>query len=323
MTAPPAQTQYYHHGRFRVAGGVLPDAITAYRTYGDPGNPCIIFPTSYSAKLDGQARRVGENKALNPKKYFIVTFATFCNGEPSPYNGPYFPAISYEDNILGVKKIFMAFGFSMGGQQAYHWAVVFPDFVERYVVICGSAKTSIHNKAFLEGPKAALLASKDFEDGHYKTNPERGIRAFARVWSAWAYGQSFFRGKEFEEGGAYPNLESFFKEKWEQNFLGAWDANDMLALLETWYTGDISIVRHGGNLGACLADIKARGLILPCQTDLYFPPEDSIMEGGHLKERGRIAVIPSTWGHMAGTGANPEADAFIQGEVMRFMEEPL
>jgi len=47
-----SQTQYYHHRRFRVEGGVLPDAVTAFRTYGDPKNPCIVFPTCYSGKLD-------------------------------------------------------------------------------------------------------------------------------------------------------------------------------------------------------------------------------------------------------------------------------
>ena len=45
--------QLYHHGRFRVAGGVLPDAVTAYCTYGDPANPCIVFPTCYGGRLDG------------------------------------------------------------------------------------------------------------------------------------------------------------------------------------------------------------------------------------------------------------------------------
>ena len=45
------ETQYYEHGRFKVAGGVLPNAITAYRTYGDPSNPCIVFPTCYGAKM--------------------------------------------------------------------------------------------------------------------------------------------------------------------------------------------------------------------------------------------------------------------------------
>jgi len=128
--------QFYHHGRFKVSGGVLPDAVTAYQTYGDPSNPCIVFPTCYGAqlRLDSQSYLIGEDKALDPKKYFIVTFALFCNGEssspsntPTPYNGPYFPSISYEDNIraqyavltklLGVKKVFCVVGFSMGGQQ--------------------------------------------------------------------------------------------------------------------------------------------------------------------------------------------------------------
>ena len=43
--------RFYHHGRFRVYGGVIPDAVTAYQTYGDPNNPCIVFPTCYGAKL--------------------------------------------------------------------------------------------------------------------------------------------------------------------------------------------------------------------------------------------------------------------------------
>lgn len=121
----------------------------------------------------------------------------------------------------------------------------------------------------------------------------------------------------------YPDLESFMKERWEQNFVPAWDANDLLALLKTWQLGDISIVRHGGDLGACLAGIKARGLIMPCQTDLYFTPEDCVAEGVHLKESARVVVIPSTRGHMAGTGANPEDDAFINGQVWKFIEETL
>ena len=42
----------------------------------------------------------------------------------------------------------------------------------------------------MEGPKAALVASKDFKDGHYDETPQFGIRAFARVYCAWAYGQT-------------------------------------------------------------------------------------------------------------------------------------
>ncbi|KAH7888666.1 alpha beta hydrolase fold protein [Phlebopus sp. FC_14] len=337
------EIQYYHHGRFRVAGGVIPDAITAYCTYGDPKNPCIVFPTCYGGKLGnngllGQEYMVGEDKILDPRKYYVVTFALFSNGEssspsntPAPYNGAYFPAVSYEDNIraqytvltekLGIKKVFCVIGFSMGGQQAYYWPVMYPDYVERYIPICGSARTSPHNKAFLEGPKAALSASKDFDNGHYKTIPQYGIRAFGRAYSAWAYSQAWFRQKLYLFDGTYSDLHAFLREEWEAGFLNGWDANDLLTLLHTWQVADVSMVRDNGDLSKCLGAIKARGLVMPCRTDLYFPPEDSENEVSCLKNA-RLVVIPSIWGHMAGGGANIEDDIFLQTEVKKFLEEP-
>ncbi|ESK97072.1 homoserine acetyltransferase family protein [Moniliophthora roreri MCA 2997] len=340
--APQAQVQFYRHGRFRVQGGVLPDAVTAYCTYGDPADPCIVFPTCYGGRLDGkgllgQDYMIGPDMALDPSKYFIVTFALFCNGEssspsntPAPYNGPYFPSVSYEDNIraqytvltkvLGIKEVFCVIGFSMGGQQAYYWSVCYPDFVKRFVCICGSARTSNHNACFLEGPKAALLASKDFDNGHYKSVPQVGIRAFGRVYSAWAYGQAWYRANYHLYNGTYPDLNAFLREVWEFGFL-SWDANDLLALMHTWQTGDVSTVQDGGDLGKCLTNIKAKGLIMPCKTDLYFPPEDNDLEVQYMKGKGKFVVIDSIWGHMAGGGSNESDHKFIQDEVKRFFEE--
>lgn len=266
-----------------------------------------------------------------------MTLALFSNGEssspsntPPPYNGPYFPAVSYKDNIraqhavlvhLGVKKIFCVIGFSMGGQQAFYWPVVYPEFVERFVCICGSARTSPHNQCFLEGPTAALVASKDFDGGHYKSPPQHGIRAFGRAYSAWAYGQTWFREHQYLHGGLYTDLNAFLREEWEMGFLQSWDANDMLTLKDTWQTGDVSKVRDGGDLAKCLGAIKAKGLIMPCKTDLYFPPEDSEIEVEYMKGKGRLLVIDSVWGHMAGGGSNAKDDAFIQAEVAKFLEE--
>ncbi|KIM75515.1 hypothetical protein PILCRDRAFT_827226 [Piloderma croceum F 1598] len=332
------EIKYYHHGRFRVAGGVIPDAFTAYCTYGDSKNPCIVFPTCYGGKLASQSYMIGDDKALDPRKYFIVTFALFSNGEssspsntPIPYNGPYFPAVSYEDNtraqyiiltkVLGVQHIFCVIGFSMGGQQAYYWAVTHPEFVKKYVVICGSARTSPHNICFLEGLKAALVASKDFDDGHYKVTPQHGIRAFARVYSAWAYGQTWYREHGYRHDNKYPDLETFLREDWEADFLTAWDANDMLCLLQTWKNGDVSTVRYGGDLGKCLSEVKPRGLIMPSKTDLYFAPEDSENELLYMKNTARLVIIQSIWGHTAGGGSNAKDDEFVFTEVKEFLEE--
>ncbi len=54
MSELHSATKYYRHGRFALTGGTLADAITAYKTYGDPKNPCIVFPTCYGGKLDSK-----------------------------------------------------------------------------------------------------------------------------------------------------------------------------------------------------------------------------------------------------------------------------
>ncbi|PFH50988.1 hypothetical protein AMATHDRAFT_192042 [Amanita thiersii Skay4041] len=345
---------YYHHGRFSVRGGVLPDAITAFKTYGNPKNPCIVFPTCYGGKLSSKNYaytsfdpsfhpeiQLGIKSALDPTRYFIVTFALFSNGEssspsntPQPYNGPYFPAISYEDNInaqyvvltkhLGIKKLRMVIGFSMGGQQAYHWAAMYPEFLEKYVVICGSARTSVHNQCFLEGPKAALMASKDFGNGHYTSTPQIGLRAFGRAYSAWAYGQTWFRENQHLYNGTYPDLNAFLHEQWELGFLLAWDANDLLTLLNTWQTGDVTKVKGSlspGNLQACLSGIVPQGLIMPCKTDLYFPPEDNELEMQYLGGNAKLVVIDSVWGHMAGGASNERDIQFMNEQIKQFLAE--
>ena len=58
--------------------------------------------------------------------------------------------------------------------------------------------------------------------------------------------------------------------------MAKWDANDMLTMLRTWQMGDVSKVKNvapglQGDLAGVLKTIKAKGLIMPSKTDLYFP----------------------------------------------------
>lgn len=67
MDSGQSETKYYQHGRFTVSGGTLPTAFTAYRTYGDPKNPCIVFPTCYGGKLNSKSTRLRwVRHSLNP-----------------------------------------------------------------------------------------------------------------------------------------------------------------------------------------------------------------------------------------------------------------
>jgi len=80
MSAEPP-TQYHHHGRFRVAGGVLPNAITAYRTYGNPANPCIVFPTCYGGKLDSEFSEVVLNSGKETELDSSLVGQSYMVGE--------------------------------------------------------------------------------------------------------------------------------------------------------------------------------------------------------------------------------------------------
>ncbi|CDO76023.1 hypothetical protein BN946_scf184665.g15 [Trametes cinnabarina] len=119
--------------------------------------------------------------------------------------------------------------------------------------------------------------------------------------------------------GLHPTLDSFIRERWEARYLTNWDANDMLALLDTWQRGDISSIRHGNDLVSCLKSIKAKALIMPCKTDLYFCPEDSMNEVSIL-ENAELAVIDSVWGHVGmcfSFGSSWQLISWYSGRRMR------
>ena len=84
----------------------------------------------------------------------------------------------------------------------------------------------------------------------------------------------WFREHGYLRNGKYNSLEDFLRAEWETAFLD-WDANDVLTLLQTWSSGDISRVQAvgphlQGDLSGVLGRIQAKGLVMPCKTDLYF-----------------------------------------------------
>ena len=70
---------------------------------------------------------------------------------------------------------------------------MYPDMVENFVPICGSAKCSGYNWLFLESLAAALEADSVFDSGRYTEYPEAGMNAFCAIYAAWAFSQEFFR----------------------------------------------------------------------------------------------------------------------------------
>ena len=318
--------EVFELGEVTLQSGVaLPDARLAFRAYGSLNasrDNVIVMPTFYTGthvRNEGYLRAL---PALDPSRWFIVSIDMFGNGlssSPSntapPFDGPRFPTVTLHDNVacqhrllaerLGVKGVALVFGWSMAGCQAYEWGAQFPDLVEAILPFCASARTSPHNQVFLEGVKAALTADAAFAGGDYPAPPEAGLRAFGRVYAGWAYSQAFYRERLHRELG-FETFEGLL-EDWERDHL-EWDANDLLAKLRTWQLGDISANdRYRGDFERALGAIRARAILVPCTTDLYFPPEDNAIEAEHMPNAA-LRPYASPWGHCVASPGRAGSD---------------
>jgi homoserine O-acetyltransferase len=213
----------------------------------------------------------------------------------------------------------------MGGQQAYHWAVMHGSgsnpFVKTAVVICGSAKTSGLNYAFLEGPTAALLASRDYDQGRYKQNgvkPTEGLRAFGRVYAAWVPSAEWFRQELWRKSGAQ-SVHEWMNPPIGTSSYEDWDPEDLLTMARMWQAGDVGIVAGRVDYKQALAGITARVLVMPCETDQYFSAEDGKTEVEYLRH-GVYRPISSVWGHMAGAGVDPADADWMDERISEFLE---
>jgi homoserine O-acetyltransferase len=308
------------------SGHILPDAKLTYQTYGKLNaarDNVIILPTFYTGTHQRNEGFFGTDRAINPAHHFIVSIDMFSNGyssspsnTPAPFDGPRFPNVTLYDNIncqyrllteeLNVENIALVTGWSMAGCQSYQWAAQYPDMVRAIVPFCASAKTSPHNIVFLEGVKAALQADGAWNNGDYDKPPERGLRAFGRVYAGWAFSQTFYREGLYRKLG-FDTFEDLLVD-WEEDHLN-WDANNLLAKLWTWQNNDISANDlYNGDFKAALGSIKARTILIPCTHDLYFPPEDNVIEITYMPNA-KLCPYDSPWGHCV---ANPGNDIGFQ-----------
>lgn len=330
-----AQGQVFELGTVRLQRGMtVPNARLVYSTYGtlapDRSN-VVLYPTSYGAQHTDTEWLIAPDRILDPGRWFVVIPNMFTNGlstSPSNMAEPFapgrYPEFTHWDNVhaqkrlleevFGVERIALAYGWSMGAQQALHWGAIFPDRVERICAVCGSARTSIHNKVFIDGVRAALTADPAWRGTHFEGRPVTGLRAMGRVYAGWAMSQAFYRERLHEKAG-FSSLEDWLVRSWEANFLRR-SGDDLVASFRTWELSDISDNEiHGGDLDKALGAITAKAMIMPSRTDLYFTPEDSEAETARMPNA-EFRPIESIWGHRAGNPAlNPEDMRFIRKAV--------
>eukprot|EP00977_Amphora_coffeiformis_P021257 scaffold9085_cov215-Amphora_coffeaeformis.AAC.25 len=330
--------------KFSFQCGVeLTDVKLVYQTYGTLKDDCsnvILYPTSYGAQhsdIDWLIRPHGDG-ILDPTQWFILIPNMFGNGlSLSPTNSvktahPDFYTTHY-DNVraqkallesLGIlgnhnKKLALIYGWSMGAQQAYHWAALYPEHVTRVAALCGTAKTTDHNKLFLYSLKAALQADPTWNGTRFEGTPDRGFHAFAQIYASWAASQPYYQAKLWKDWG-YTSLQDYISRGWEAGYRKR-DPHNLLAMIETWLRCDVSDnPTFQGDYQRALQSIRAQTLVMPATTDLYFTPKDCEAEAA-LIPNAKYLPIASIWGHRAGNPyQNTQDEAFIRQAVQRLLE---
>jgi len=321
------------------SGAVLPEARVVYGTYGTLNaahDNAILLPSHYMAKLNGYEWLMGAGKALDPGKYFLVTTELFGNGSssspsntPEPFHGPRFPVMTIRDNVEAVHRLLeedlhvthlrAVIGFSMGAQQAFQWAVSYPEFADRIVATSGTAKTYGHGIVRLEGQIAAITADENFKGGDYTEEPAKGISAFGMVWAAWLYSPQWWRDELWRTNTKPGTTFDEVVDRFRTRFIPGADANNLILQMRTWEKHDVGTTPgFDGNTKKALGSIRAPFLYMPSMTDQYFPVGDARYEAQFMHTVS-LVPIPSLWGHPAGAAADPADARFLNETIGNFL----
>lgn len=144
-------------------GAMLPVARLTYKTVGALNaarDNAVLVPSWYTGTHnDAETYMLGETRALDPRRYFIILTNLLANGlssspsnTPAPFERGRFPHVTIYDNVrlqqllltrhLGIERLRLVTGWSMGACQTYQWAAQFPDMVRAACPIAGSARTA-------------------------------------------------------------------------------------------------------------------------------------------------------------------------------------
>jgi len=320
-------------GPFALESGPrLPSVTVAYRTWGRPnarGDNAVLVCHALTGSADVDrwwGALLGPGRALDPDRDFVVCSNVLggCYGTTGPTSlrpggqrrwGGDFPAVTVRDIVraqaalldgLGVRRLRLVVGGSLGGMQALEWALLFPDRVDAIAPIAVSARHSAWCIGLSEAQRQAIYADPRWRGGHYPPDdgPAAGL-AVARQIAMCTYRSRaslegrFSRG-EAESGG-------FAVESWLQHhgraLVDRFDANTYVTLTRTMDTHDVG--RGRGGWREALAAVRTPALVVSIDSDVLYPPVEQEELAAALPA-GRLATLRSPHGH----------DAFlIEGEA--------
>ncbi len=314
----------YVPGSFRLEGGeVLEDLQIAYRTWGDPANAAdgaILICHALTGSADVEAwwpNIIGAGKTFDPAHDYIVcaNILGSCYGTTGPVSrvpgsiGRYradFPRISVRDMValqrilldeLGIDRLELVTGPSLGGMQALEWAASYPERVNSVVPIGVGGRHSAWCIGVSEAQRAAIAADPNWQGGYYTDDatPEKGLAA-ARMMAVCTYRsyrsfeQRFGRDKRDEERFQVQSYLQHQGSKINDRF----DANTYVTLTHAMHSHDLA--RGRGDYTEVLSSIRQPTLVVSVSSDTLYPPEEQQLLAESMPAA-RYEVLDCPHGH--------------------------
>jgi homoserine O-acetyltransferase len=306
-------------------GGRLPAVRVAYRTWGTlapDGANAIVVCHALTGSADADlwwTRLFGPGRSFDPERDFVVCsnilgscYGTTGPAELDPATGkPWlgtFPAVTIRDMVrvqhalvtaLGVKKVRMVIGGSLGGMQVLEWALCYPELVESVVFIASTARHSAWCIGLSEAQRQAIYADPRWREGRYDpADPPASGLSVARMMAMLSYrSQPSFEmrfGRRPQTEDVYA-VESYLRYQGQQ-LIERFDPATYVTLTKAMDTHDVS--RGRGDFEEVLRSIRQPTLVVSIDSDvLYWPWEQR--EVASLVPNGRLAVMDSPHGHDA------------------------
>jgi homoserine O-acetyltransferase len=293
------------------AGEVMPEIKLAYTTIGEPtGQPVLMLHGTGGAAgslltpaFAGEL--FGAGQPLDATKYFIILPDAVGHGKSSkPSDGlkTKFPQYNYADMVdaqhrlltehLGIKRVRMVIGNSMGGMETWLWASKYPQFMDIAVPMASqptamAARNWMLRRMMLE----SIRQDPEYANGNYTKQP--GSMRLANVFFAIATngGTLNFQKQAPTRAQADKVVDTRLAAPMTA------DANDFL-----WQWGSSADYDAAPNL----SKIEATLLAINAADDERNPPETGVTEAAMKQvKNGRLLLIPAseqTSGH--GTTGN-------------------
>ena len=327
---------FYHPGAFTFKSGQVIQGFTLrYETYGtlnatrdnavlichalSGDHHCAGWHSETDAKPGWWNNLIGPGKAVDTRRFFVVCANVLggCQGSTGPSSvdpatgRPYglaFPFVTIRDMVnaqkllldhLGVSELHAAMGGSMGGMIAMLFAIEYPQFTRRQIVMASTANESAQAIAFNEVGRQAIMQDPAWNNGDYPRDggPRVGL-AIARMMAHITYlsdagmDRKFGRRKRESAGGeAYTfdaqfEVESYLRHQ-GQSFINRFDANTYLYI--TRAIDQFDPARAYGSLEQAFAPVHAESLVVGFTSDWLFPPEQNRAIALALLRKGKRA----------------------------------